>query len=371
LKARQNRADGIATADRAIEQKLEPIDTAAIELEKAELKSDRPARIEALRRFVALNPGDVLLLHSLAEQESIAGDFGHAADDWRKLLLLQPGDIASLNQAGYNYAWAGNYAEAVRAMNEYAKLVPRDANPLDSLGDVNYWFKRFSEAAANYLAAHDKDPKMLNSGDLYKAAWARERAGDRKAAGDLMNQYVKLRQDAGDRALPVLHADWLYQTGREQDGEAMLRKAGASPKDPAQRVLIFSELAIWDLVAGKREVALTDLQNAGPIVTPTVITARFAAQPSASAAEWEARAGKLFAAPQIAALHDTALSWALILDGKKEAARQVWEKLAAERPATDFFTRDVLTRLKGGQIEHPAPPDPRDVNQFTAVLSKL
>jgi TolB-like protein/Flp pilus assembly protein TadD len=371
LKARQNRADGIATADRAIEQKLEPIDTAAIELEKAELESDRPARIDALRRFVALNPGDILLLRSLAEQESVAGGFARAADDWRKVLLLLPADVSALNQAAYNYAWAGNYPEAVRAINEYAQIAPRDANPLDSLGDINYWFKRFPEAAANYKAAHDKDPKMLNGGDLYKAAWARLRSGDQKAADDLVNQYVKLRQEAGDRALPVLHADWLYQTGREQDAEAMLRKEGASPKDPAQRVLIFSELAIWDLVAGKRTAALADLQNGGPIVTPTVVTARFAAQPSASAAEWEARAAKLFAAPQLAALRDTALSWALILDGKKEAARELWEKLAAERPATDFFGRDILTRLKGDQIQHPAPPDPREVNQFAAVLSRL
>ena len=371
LKARQNRAEGVATADRAVEQKLESIDTAAIELEKAELTGDRPARLEALRRFVALNPGDILLLRNLAEQESVAGDFARSADDWRKILLLLPGDVSALNQAAYNYAWSGNYPEAVRAINEYAQRAPRDANPLDSLGDINYWFKRFPEAATNYKAAHDKDPKMLNGGDLYKAAWARLRSGDQKAADDLLNQYVKLRQEAGDRTLVVLNADWLYQTGREQDAEAMLRKAGASPADPGQRVLIFSELAIWDLVAGKREAALADLQNAGPIVTPTVVTARFTAQPSASAAEWEARAAKLFAAPQIAALHDTALSWALILDGKKAAAREVWEKLAAERPATDFFTRDILARLKGDEIQHPAPPDPRNLNQFAAVRYKL
>jgi tetratricopeptide (TPR) repeat protein len=371
VNARQSRADGIATADRAIEQKLAPIDTAAIELEKAQLMGDRQARLQALRAYVAFNPADILLFRNLAEQESVAGDFARSAGDWRKVLLVQPGDIAALNQAGYNYAWAGNYAEAVKAINEYAQLAPRDANPLDSLGDIDYWFKRFPEAAAKYQAAHDKDPKMLSGGDLYKAASARLRAGDRNVADDLVNQYVKLREEAGDRGLPILHADWLYQTGRKQDAEAMLRKEGASSNDPAQRLLIFGELAIWDLVAGKREAALADLQNVGQAVTPTVVIARFAAQPSASVDQWEARAAKLFAAPQVAFLHDSALGWALILDRKKEAARKIWEKMAAERPATDFFTRDVLTRLKGDQIQHPAPPDPREVNQFAAVLAKL
>src|SRR5206468_2341281 len=120
-----------------------------------------------------LHSGDVLLWRTLAEQESAIGDFADAAVNWRKIASVLTRDVGALNQAGYNFAWAGNYSEAVKALKDYAALAPADANAIDSLGDVNYWFSRYDEAASNYIAAHAKDAKMLNGGELYKAAWAR------------------------------------------------------------------------------------------------------------------------------------------------------------------------------------------------------
>jgi Flp pilus assembly protein TadD len=369
-KSQRDRAAGILIARTAAEQKVEPVDRAAIDMERAQLEGDRKAQLAALSHFVSLNPDDLVLLRTLAESESIAGEFAKSAADWRKLAAAFPNDPNALNQAGYNYAWSGNAEEAMRALKEYAvHAAPGDANPLDSMGDINYWFGRFGDAAANYSAAHAKDPKLLGGGDLYKAAWAKKRAGDEKAAQALFGQYAELRKDSKDGAFAVIQADWLYRNGQKKEGEAILHEHADPGHAPSERMLAAGELAIWYLVDGKREAAIAELQKLGKVVTPAILMTAFAAQPSASVAQWEARAAAL--APSLGGLHDSALAWALILDGKKQAALPYWEKVAAARPATDFFTRDVLMLLKGEPVKTYAPPDVREWNQFAAAMSKL
>jgi hypothetical protein len=49
----------------------------------------------------------------------------------------------------------------------------------------------------------------------------------------------------------------------------------------------------------------------------------------------------------------------------------VWEEIVAKAPATDFFSRAVLARLNGEALTHLPGPDPRNVNQFEAVLDRL
>ena len=367
--AGQNPAAARAFAEKAIGQKVAAVDLASLLVEKAELEGDGKARIKALQHYTELDPGDVLLLRSLAELESVSGEFARAAASYGRLAALLPGEIGALNQAGYNFAWAGNYSEAVKAMSAYANLAPNDANAIDSMGDVNYWFGRYAEAAVNYSAAHAKNPKLLNGGDLYKAAWAKWRAGDLKAGDALLDEYLKFRESSKDSSLAVLQADWLYQTGRKEEAEQLLRKEADSATDQAGKPAMFGELAVWNLVAGRKDLALADLRRIGAGATPVTITAQFAAQPAASAEEWEVRAQRRFAQPPLNRMRDSALGWALLLDGKKDAAKRVWEKVVADAPAIDFFSREVLARLKGQTVKNLAAPDARNINQFAAVIA--
>ena len=71
------------------------------------------------------------------------------------------------------------------------------------------------------------------------------------------------------------------------------------------------------------------------------------------------------------ALRASAIGYALILDGKKQAALPVWEGIVTQSPGTDFFSRSILARLKGQPLEHAIPPDAVNLNQFAAVLDKL
>jgi hypothetical protein len=64
-----------------------------------------------------------------------------------------------------------------------------------------------------------------------------------------------------------------------------------------------------------------------------------------------------------------ALALALILDGKKDAARPVMERIVETSPSTDFFSRAVLAKLKGEQPKLELLPDPLNVNQMRALAA--
>ncbi len=371
--ARGNRT---ATGD-AIEQarhhKLDDFSRANLDLAQADLGEDRSARIAATRRVSSLSPADTLLLRSLAEAEIAAGQFAAAVSDWQKVTATFPNEPSAWNSLGYARSYAGDYTEALAALREYERLRPKDANPSDSIGDVNYVFGKFGEAAASYLDAYKKQPEFLQYGDLYKAAWAKFSAGDKPGADSLFSQFrtQRLKAKASGDAIELLAGDWLYRTGRESEAVEALRKFAAETESAPLRMDAYAQLAIWDLLRGDRAQAEKDAAAVGPKVTnPAVFMSQFAAQPSAPAAEWESRAQRLIP-PSMTALRELAIGYALVLDGKREAALPVWEQLVNTSAATDFFVRAVYTRLQGKKEEQPLLPNPAAFNQFSAILDKL
>jgi tetratricopeptide (TPR) repeat protein len=363
--AQGNRAAAGNVIEQARHHKLDDFSRANLDLAQADLTGDRSARIVAMRKVSDLSPADTLLFRSLAETETGAGQFGAAASDWTRVIAAFPNDGLAWNSLGYARSYAGDYAGALAALREYQRLHPKEANPSDSIGDVNYAFRKFSEAAASYLDAYKKQPAFLQAGDLYKAAWAKFRAGDKAGADSLFSQFRTERgkAKAADDLIELLAGDWLYRTGRESAAVETLRKF---PGETA-----YAQLTIWDLLRGDRAQADKDSAAIGPKVTnPSVFMSRFAAQPSAPAAEWESRAQKTFP-PSLTGLRDLALGYALILDGKREAALPVWGRIVNTSTATDFFSRAVYARLQGKKEEQPLLPNPAGFNQFLAILDKL
>jgi len=366
-----NRAAAAETIDRAERQKLDPFSRARLALESADLQPDQAARAGALRNLVAVSPGDIVLLRNLAETETAAGQFGIAAADWRKLSVLLPADSATWNSLGYALSFAGDYNNARAALEESARLRPKDANTQDSLGDLDYSFRKFSEASASYLKAHDLQPDFERYGDLYKAAWAKFHAGDKPGADKLYNQFREQREKIGDTLIPLMTADWLYRTGRKREAFDSLRKAIAGTQSPNLRANAYAQLTIWELLERNRAQAAQDSLAIGPKLSDApMLIARFAAFPSASAAEWQARAEQMIP-PSMAGLRPLALGYALVLDGKREAALPVWAQIVQGAPGTDFFARAIYTRLQGKTIERPLFPDPTNFNEFGAVLDTL
>jgi tetratricopeptide (TPR) repeat protein len=368
FQADQKGAAGICQEARS--HKLDPLDAATIEEEDAELRGDTPAAMAAQRRLVTLSPGDTGLLRGLAEREMADGQFAQAAGDWKQLAALQPENAAFLNSLGYARSYAGDYAGAAEAFREYAVKSPNDPNVQDSMGDLAYQFRKFGEAAEFYAQAHKKDPNFLRGGDLYKGAWAKFRAGDKPAADALFAQFKTVREKANEQAFVLLEADWLYRTGHEPQAVALLHKTAAdTDKEAPVRSVSFSQLAIWDLLAGNRAQAKVDADSSGPPSSPALVITRFVVLPSASAEEWKARAFKMLV--EVGHLRETALAYALLLDGKPKDALEYWQAGVKASPATDFYSRAVLSALEGKKLTNELVPDPNAVNQFACVLIKL
>jgi len=365
-----DRAAAQEVISRGRQHQLDPSSRARLDLAAAEIDGDRLARIAALRKVVALSPGDLVLLRALADLENAAGQFTEAAADWEKVAGAAPGDALVRNSLGYARAYAGDYAGAMASLREYERLRPKDANPSDSMGDVNYLFGRFTEAAADYLEAQKKQPGFQQFADLYKAAWAKFRAGDKAGADSLFAQFraARLKAVPADAAVSLLEADWLYRTGRQKEAFAPLRTLVSETK--AERAVVdgYAQLTIFDLLQNDRDQAAKDAAAMGPRISDrSAFFARFAAQPSAPVSEWQARADRI---PPALQLRDAALAWALLLDGKREAAIPLWKKVVDNAPGTDFFVRAVYARLQGKPATRPLLPDSQNLNQFAGVLDR-
>ncbi len=356
--------------------KIDSLSRASLDLEAARLNNDRPATMAAMRQLASLSPADLVLMRTLADTETSTGNFAAAEATWMKVLASAPDDLVAWNSLGYVRSYAGNYAGAIDALQHYDRLRPNDANPQDSLGDINYQFRKFKEAAANYLEAYKRQPDFEQGGDLYKAAWAKFKAGDstgadKGAADAVFSQFRTARTKSSGEVTSLLVADWLFRTGRTAEAFSLARGVASTTTSAPLRTDLFAQLVIWDLIQGDRTAAARDAAViGGPTSSATVFIARFAALPSAPAAEWQARAAKMIA-PNMSTLRDLALGYALLFDGKRDAAIPVWQQIVRNAGATDFFTRAILIRLQGGTVSRPLLPDPNSLNQFVGILDKL
>jgi tetratricopeptide (TPR) repeat protein len=359
--------------NRARQQKLDALSLASLALEQANLRPDQShpdpsAKVEALRKLVSLSPGDIGLLRSLAEADTVAGRFEASAGDWKQLAAEVPEDPSIRNSLGYALSYAGDYNGAMSALREYARMRPKDANPHDSIGDLNYSFRKFKEAADSYKQAHDAQPDFEQYGELFKGAWAKFNAGDKPGADALFSQFRTEREKLNNGLIALMAADWLYRTGRKSEALDSLRATIALSPSETTRASAYVQLTIWELLGHDRAQAAKDSLSIGPRLTDApMLIARFAALPSVPAAEWEMRSNSLIPA-SMGALRGLALGYALILDGKGEAALPVWKAMVERNSATDFFTRALYARLQGKPVDRPLVPDPASFNPFLALL---
>jgi tetratricopeptide (TPR) repeat protein len=365
-----NREQALAVAGDALGRKIDPYDKAALRLDKAVWENDKAGGVAALRGLVAVSPGDFPLLRSLAENESGVGQFAQSANDWRKITDGMPNDRDAWNQLGYTKAWSGDFAGALATMKEYASRWPDDPNPIDSAGDVDYMYGKFAEAAAYYLRANDKNPQFLNGGELFKAAWAQFRAGDKAKADVTFAQFRALREKSGSAGFAPYQSDWLFRTGREKEALALLRKESATVT-PNGASGLWAQLVIEDLLTNDRAAAAKDAAiDATKAPSNVSSVARFAALPSASTPEWRKRADILLRGPGIESARRFALGVALLLDGKKQDALPLWEQIAQDAPGTDFFPRILVAKLKGERLPVGMVPDSSTVNPLLALADQ-
>ena len=309
-------------------------DRARIALELAVLRGDTAARRPALEALARATPDDASVWRALAEDANFRRQYREAVAAFRKAAALEPGDPAILNALGYAAAYAGDLAGARQALEQYARLRPAEANPLDSMGDVHLRVGRLAEAEQYYTQAYQKDPSFLAGGTLFKAAWAHLLTGDVAGADAIARRYLDARKQANDPVLDYREAQWLWITGRRQEGVQRLtgfcrRNHSGALLDYAARG--YAQVSIWNLSLGDRSGAAANADLAMSLARPAsgavAVMARFLTQPPASASEWTARAERSFPQPTQAGFRSLTLAYALLFAKEYAAAAQLLQKL--------------------------------------------
>jgi Flp pilus assembly protein TadD len=331
----QDRAGALAILDRALARggAIPAAERAQLQLEAANLRNDVAARQQALAEVAKANPSDVQNQRALGETAYVRHDYKQAVEAFRKVLEREPKDIALLNEMGYAEAYAGDLEAALRYLRTYQSLQPAEANPLDSMGDVNLIHGRLREAENLYRQADQKGRKLLGGGDLLKAAIARLMTGDIPGASAIFKEYYDARNAMHDPAVVIQAAQWNWLAGRHDAARRQLQEFAAK-SEGTQRDLAsgaYSQLAIWDLMTDDRAAAAQMAAKAATLASQssagTAIVVRFLAQPSASAAEWNTRADRLFQNPGQSGIKDLTLAYALLLDKQFQAASTVLERI--------------------------------------------
>jgi len=338
LKTRaQDRAGASAVLARGLSHDLRPLDRAGLELDAAEIRGDRRARLQALDAIAKLNPSDPVAWRALADDAMSAHRYAQAAAGFGKALEIEPEDVNTLNQLGYARGYAGDFAAAMDALRRYQALRPAEANPLDSMGDVNLLTGRLHEAEAFYLQSSRKSPHFQMDGSLFKAAMARLMAGDIAGADGLARRYLDARAADKDPALDSRKAEWAWISGRRKEARAQLeafaRSAEQGPtREPASRA--YAELAVWNMLLGDAGAAARMAQEATTTADASGATvaavARLIASPPASLEEWTARAGGEFPGTAANPVRDLTAAYALLLAREFEPASRILQRLYDE-----------------------------------------
>jgi tetratricopeptide (TPR) repeat protein len=271
------------------------------------------------------------------------------------------------------------------ALRRYQSLRPADRNPLDSMGDVNLLHGRLREAENFYLDAAKKDPSFAAGAEFFKAAMARLMTGDLPGADALAQKYAEVRHRIEGPAGGSFDAEWLWISGRRQAacerlGQFARASETASLRDVAARA--WAELAIWNLMLGDRTAADAAVGKAMSLATPksanVAMLARFLAEPSAGAAEWQERIDRLFPGPDPGNLKELGLAYALLLSKQFQDALPVLERVNARTNAAAEESVPILLAwalLETGRTADAEPllkwnpiPPPNGVNPFASFF---
>jgi Flp pilus assembly protein TadD len=343
---------------------MPPVERARIELAAATLKGDAAGRGTALKTLTGLEPNDPQTWQAFAEDALTREEYPVAVQAFRRELEIEPADADAWNRLGYAAAYAGDVNTAADAIGKYRALRPGDPNPDDSLGEVYLMNGRFADAEKLFLATARRDPLFLGGTGFLKAALARLMAGDTEGASGIFHEYVEARRKAGDPLAEFHTVEWLWIVGRRKEALAQMEQlagaAATNSRDVAAHAC--AQLAIWNLQLGNRDRARQWIAQATPLsgagTAPVVGVVGFLTQPSASAAEWAARADRSFPNAPPGSLKDLLLGYALLLEKDFPAAATAISRFGALSPATSADPAPALAlawaQVESGQAEQAA-----------------
>lgn len=331
------REDSQAALASASGRQLNAIEREQVALLQANLAQDRAAQAQALQKLseaAPLQPDLQIFAASLLQR---LRQVPPAVAAFERSLRVDPENADVLNRLGYAQGYLGRLPAARQALESYRSLEPNEPNPLDSLGEVHYAGGDFKTAAGYFQAAHNVAPKFDGGRALLKAAYALLLDGQFEPAEQALEKYAKTVGPSS--AVDVARAHFLYASGRPEEAAKYLGELSAKSAGPDASLYQTHRCGL--LLQTKRaeaQAAATAAMAAAR--TPAAALCQFLSQPSASPAEWSARAERALPGAGAANFRTQALANALFFDRHFNEAFPLVESLLQQtNPDSDSEIR--------------------------------
>jgi hypothetical protein len=163
--------------------------------------------------------------------------------------------------------------------------------------------------------------------------------GDLSGANQIFSRYRAERDKVKDSAVPFRSATWQFLTGDQRGGLAAMHQAADGASNESVKSVALAQASIWELQLGKKPDAIKDADAAlkagqSPAQIPAAIV-RFAALDSASVAELNARADKMFNGPAGAPVRSLAVGYSLYFARRYNEAAGVWKGIYEKSNVAD------------------------------------
>jgi tetratricopeptide (TPR) repeat protein len=339
-------AAALAVLEKAPVAQMTPYDAARIRVVLAELRKDKKAHAAAMLALAALSPADLDLQEKAAQEALVVRNYAGAMGLFERLAGLTRHPRFS-NQLAYAAVYAGDRAKAESAAAAMA-VAPNESSFADTRGDVAYAFGDYAAAAQAFEAAANLNATFAGGLDLWKAADAARRAGDKARAEALLQRYLDVRAKGGMRNPLLVQAVWDWHGDAPEAAAEKLRAASRSTeRGKALFLLGLMALNRRDLAGAervRRELDANTMESVflGSLVAGTPMPPGLPFPPEAI------RALQLF-----------------LKDDKAGAAKELasaWEGL---HPSVESQWRKLEALLAGTKPKWQLPPSPDD---WLAVL---
>ncbi|MBY0502289.1 MAG: tetratricopeptide repeat protein [Bryobacteraceae bacterium] len=313
-----------AAIEAAATRALTPVEREQVALLRASANEDRPRQAEALAKLSAAAPLQADLQLFTATRLQALRQLGPAVESYERALRVEPNNRDLWNLLGYANGYLGRLPAARQAFARYQALSPAEPNVLDSQGEVNYMNGQFKEAGDFFAATFARAPQFEGGRAMMKAAYARLLAHQDDEADHAAAAYAKA---AGPTpAAEVARIHWLFSRGKPSEAVDYVDQLVANAKGP---LLGLYQSHRCGLLLSRNRAAAHASARAAVAASPSspAIVCLFLSQPSASPAEWAARAEHSF---QVPLFRRQALAYALFFDRHYTEAFPLIESLLLE-----------------------------------------
>ncbi len=182
----------------ALRPKATPGEQYQIDRLEGHVTGDLKKIIEASRRWVEHNPGDVDANFNLADIYFALGNYDKSLHYFKTILSIDPNCKPAYNMIGYCYARKGQLSDAIATLSQYKEMAPDEPNPFDSMGEIYYNYGDYKLADKNLKQSIERDKNFVASWLRLSDVYLEQ--GHHEKALEIINQFFEKATDPRSKA---------------------------------------------------------------------------------------------------------------------------------------------------------------------------